>query len=185
MKKMSLYILVVGSYALSIMAMNIPERSKRSASVLKNTEENLPTSPSKGMVISPEAKRQTRRQLFPTGYTDTEHELALDERLERIPVLTAIDNNFNYPILIGLPHIEAQSLRPLKSLALNNLRIIAPQQVIISANNKIYTLRYLARTGENYFLLSIDDGVESELEIAAKKVKIEIDKRGDLLLKPQ
>lgn len=205
MKKLSLYLLLLVNSSANISCFEPPVApstppKKRSASTLRVTQEDIlppaaadmPTSPAKEGLLSPEGKKSklekreglAKRQLFPTGNTETERESEIEERFSKVPVLTWIDNNFNHPVLVGLPHVEATVIRSIHKLALNNMVVVAPDKIVISANNKIHRITYLGRFDEKYFLHTIDDGVEAEIKPASKSYRIEIDKNGNVLLKP-
>lgn len=204
MKRLTLCMVLVISYIGTISCMDAPlgqstPTKKRSISVFRASQEgvqppaaaDVQTSPAKGVILSPEGKKRLGerqglvrpRQLFPTGYTDTEHESEIDRQFERIPVLTLINNRSNYPILVGLPDTEAQDIDPKDKLTLKDLHVITPKRIIMNVNNRIHTITYLARPNEQYYLHTINKGMEYEIKPLAKRVKIVIDENGNVFLK--
>jgi hypothetical protein len=146
-----------------------------------------PTSPAKPAMTSPDPMRKRVRKEH-TGYTDTERESEFDRKYKdmQFPIVAEIRNNFIHPVLVLYPLSlsSAQRYEAIKSQQhskVKNTRIAGG--IVISANNKIHTLEYVFEPNKQFFLDTIDDELEKEWE-TAKEVEIEIDKDGNLRIKP-
>lgn len=194
MKKIIIYLLLINTA--SIMGMEKPEEyktpEKKTQGSRRRLFEDLPkTSPSKPGFISPEpaSKKRGSKAQKHTGYTETERESEYERKYPnvQIPLVTQIHNNFNYPILVVYPLIDAshphyEPLKPGEFSKRRNVRLAGT--IVISANNKIHEIEYIIQPDKQFILDTINDDVEMEPKTTSTKVEIEIDQLGNLVIKP-
>lgn len=153
------------------------------------TEPNIqyatPTSPAKPVFLSPEKSTSRGKRSRVAGADEghsTERLSEAERRMEKVPSIMYIKNEFNYPIMImypSFPRTTTKALFPGEQENLKGLKLTRPDTIMISANNRIHMFEY----NGTKFLHHINKTVTGDIELGFSKAAIVIDSLGDIHLK--
>lgn len=188
-------LLINGVIVLNLVAMTPPLSPERGSAKralvypdsISEEEQNVqvltPTSPSKPAFMSPEKRSKRSFTQEPQAGHSTEAVSDAERRIAKIPTITRVRNNFNYPIMISYPSYPRPTTVVLyegeKEELKGNIKLSAPDRIMINANNRNHIFEYSG----NKFMQHINKTDSRTIEIDAPKAEIIVDKLGDIFIK--